>query len=340
ASVNTIKPDRQFLKEEKKRRTAINQRLTNLLEILPRAQYVGYTATPFANVFVDPDDAQSIFPRDFIIALPRPVGYMGVSDFHDIDLDREPAVVGVSNREAFVRGVVAPHDESTEQLQRAIDTFVLTGAIKLYRSRFGVANPFRHHTMLVHESQLQAEHDELRKLVIDLWDEAGYDGGDGPARLRALLEEDILPVSAGHRAQLPVPAELSDIRKEIGETIRRVASDGPPVLLVNGTSEADTPDFDTKSVWKIIVGGAKLSRGYTIEGLTVVYFRRRAKYQDTLMQMGRWFGFRPGYEDLVRLYIGRHEPLTGARKQFIDLYVAFEAISRDEETFRGQLERY
>jgi hypothetical protein len=99
------------------------------------------------------------------------------------------------------------------------------------------------------------------------------------------------------------------------------------------------PDFDAKEgVWKIIVGGAKLSRGYTIEGLTISYFRRSAKLQDTLMQMGRWCGYRPGYDDLVRLYIGRSEP--DGKTKTIDLYNAFEVMSRDEEDFRAQLAMY
>src|SRR5262249_18519507 len=81
-----------------------------------------------------------------------------------------------------------------------------------------------------------------------------------------------------------------------------------------------------------------LSRGYTIEGLTISYFRRAAKLQDTLMQMGRWCGYRRGYDDLVRLYIGRSEP--DGKTKTIDLYNAFEVMSRDEEDFRAQLAMY
>ena len=68
---------------------------------------------------------------------------------------------------------------------------------------------------------------------------------------------------------------------------------------------------DRRNIWKILVGGAKLSRGYTIEGLTVSYYVRLTAQADTLMQMGRWFGFRPGYRDLVRLYVGRASPTSG-----------------------------
>lgn len=342
ASIDTIRPDKRFLESERRRRSTINERVTDLLHILPRAQYVGYTATPFANVFVDPEDAENIFPKDFIVSLPRPAGYMGVSDFHDLDKSENDDLEGPaeSNEKAFVEGVWKPHDESTDLLLQAIDTFVLTGAIKLYRERQGTLGDFRHHTMLVHESHRQADHEELKDLILSLWDDAGYDTAKGFGRLGKVFDTDILPTSQARALELPMPLSIDDIRADIGTAVSRVDSGDSPVLVVNGTREADTPDFDKIPVWKIVVGGAKLSRGYTIEGLTVSYFRRRALYQDTLMQMGRWFGFRPGYRDLVRLYIGRHEPLTAARRKFIDLYLAFEAVCRDEDAFRAQLRRY
>lgn len=350
ASINTIKPDKKFLSEERRRRSTINQRLTELLSILPRAQYVGYTATPFANVLVDPSDTEGIYPKDFIISLPRPKGYMGVADFHDLVRDGDELVAKVfteiertpanSNMAAHVRSVTEPHSTSTEKLRDAIDTFVLTGSIKLWREKHGVLGDFTHHTMLVHESQFTDDQEELAELICDIWSTLGYDGGGGRSRLQALLENDILPTSLARAADLPIPRQVKEIDIELGEVLHRIDSDLRPVLIVNGEKDADTPNFDKIPVWKILVGGAKLSRGYTVEGLTVSYFRRRATYQDTLMQMGRWFGFRPGYRDLVRLYIGRHEPLTAAERRFIDLYSAFEAICVDEESFRRQIAEY
>src|SRR5450755_2807986 len=53
----------------------------------------------------------------------------------------------------------------------------------------------------------------------------------------------------------------------------------------------------------IAVGGFSLSRGLTLEGLMVSYFLRNSMMYDTLMQMGRWFGYRPGYEDLCRVWM-------------------------------------
>lgn len=81
--------------------------------------------------------------------------------------------------------------------------------------------------------------------------------------------------------------------------------------------ESPQIDFQTMDVWKIVIGGMKLSRGYTIEGLTVTYFRRKSTNEAALMQMGRWFGYRAGYRDLVRLWISRNE---AARPLPVDIY--------------------
>ncbi len=126
ASVNTSnlsKPDAE--------RTAINEKISELLRILPRAQYVGYTATPFANVFIDPSDAEDIFPKDFIISLPRPAGYMGVQVFHDLDLDLPPSerTFANSNEKEHVRDIVLNDEEDDSCLRKAMDMFMLTAAM-------------------------------------------------------------------------------------------------------------------------------------------------------------------------------------------------------------------
>src|SRR4029079_4361345 len=111
---------------------------------------------------------------------------------------------------------------------------------------------------------------------------------------------------------------------------------GPNIFLVVNSDKAEAPDFSAAPVWKIIVGGNKLSRGYTVEGLTVSYYRRVANTADTLMQMGRWFGFRPGYGDLVRVFLGVAE----GRNNDVYLVSLFKEVCRMEERFREQLRRY
>ncbi|MET8436639.1 Z1 domain-containing protein [Streptomyces sp900116325] len=334
ASVNTTDPKKW--EDGKVARTAINGQISQLLGLLPRAQYVGYTATPFANVFVDPGDGEDIFPRDFLISLPRPTGYMGVQDFHDLDRTDDSAT-GTAE-ESHIRGI---YEDTGDRLQEALDAFLLTGALKLYRAANGVPDgPFRHHTMLVHESVRMAEHASLALRISSLWHKAAYTSQEGHDRLSALLASDFQRFADDG---LPTPTSYEDLKQHVFRARQLINSGGTPVIVVNGDTERDYAqpelDFDrTPNVWKILVGGTKLSRGFTVEGLTVTYYRRKTQQADTLMQMGRWFGFRPGYRDLVRLYIGREEPM--GKSKTVDLYEAFEAICRDEETFRVQLTRY
>ncbi|KIA60655.1 Z1 domain-containing protein [Nocardia vulneris] len=338
ASVNTSRP------KSDADRTAINQKVSDLLTMLPRAQYVGYTATPYANVFIDPSDTADIFPKDFIVSLPRPDGYMGASDFHDLDSEIAEAerTVSNSNEMAHVRDVFIESDDDTACLQQAIDMFVLTAAMKLYREDKGGLGDryFMHHTMLIHESSWIDVHRELLGRVTKLWWDAGYLGSAGHERLRTLFDDDVAPVSAARSEGLAVPGTYDELMPYVGPAAVRIGGDDKPIIVVNGDKDIETgeADFDKRSIWKILIGGQKLSRGFTIEGLTVSYFRRKATNVSALMQMGRWFGFREGYRDLVRLYIGREE--AGANNKGIDLYQAFEAVCLDEESFRSELEQY
>lgn len=351
ASVNTVDPEkveraRQEGREIKERR-AINQHIASMLEMMPRAQYVGYTATPFANVFVDPSDDIGIFPRDFVIGLDRPDGYMGVSDFHDL----EPVKPGqqnwnTSNELAFVRHLESAEDEETtrkDELAVALDMFVLTGAVKLYRESVDPHLRFRHHTMLVHQSVRKDDHRELADDVRALWKRAGYASPASKPRLETLYEEDVVPVAEARRTEgLPAMPNFEELVPFVGKAVAKIAEHANnPVIVVNSDAdvqrEQQALDFDRYPIWRILVGGSKLSRGFTVEGLTVTYFRRATNMSDSLTQMGRWFGFRAGYQDLVRLYIAR-EARFGNRT--VDLFEAFEAVARDEAAFRTQLEQY
>ncbi|HGM7321349.1 TPA: Z1 domain-containing protein [Stenotrophomonas maltophilia] len=342
ASVNTVNPKKIIDPDKDKTRTSTNAEIVRLLGMFPRSQYVGYTATPAANALVNVGDASDLFPRDFIELLPRPVGYMGVSDFHDFDDDFNPlepdevASKGyASKQKAFVRKVSEKEEE--ERFSEAIDAFFLSGAIKLFRAE---SNPrsvsTRHHTMLVHRSVRQTVHEEDRTLVMDLVAKNEYRRPSSFKRLWKLWLNDFEPVSVAQEPDLDRPTSLEQLKPFIDEALRRFES-SKGVLVVNGddTNHDDMPDFDKDSVWNILVGGSKLSRGYTVEGLTVTYFLRTASAADTLMQMGRWFGFRRGYRDLVRLYIGTSVS-KGARGK-VDLYELFESICMDEERFRKRI---
>lgn len=337
AGINVKKPNADGEVED---RTSTNKAIIQLLALLPRAQYVGYTATPFANVFVNPNNEEDIFPKDFLISLPRPTGYMGVSDFYDLDGSADDEDSRPNERD-YVRSVQGDNNKEGN-LQKAVDAFVLSGAIKLFRGQAdpSLASSFRHHTMLVHSSEKVTEHKTLAEQVQKTYAKAGYEAGPGVARLEKLFENDFRRVHAERGGTLLFPDSFEQLAPFIGDCLSAIGPARTAIRVVNNENKDQTPDFDRRAVWKILVGGTKLSRGYTVEGLTVSYYRRRAGSADTLMQMGRWFGFRRGYGDLVRLFIGTKEALPGKGQKAINLYQAFGAVCRDEEAFREELTRY
>jgi hypothetical protein len=345
ASVDTTNPAKWAkdgkATEAERQRTTINKLITGLLELCPRAQYVGYTATPFANVFVDPDDERDLFPADFVLSLHRPPGYMGVQEFHDVGKrwDDEDKTLASSNELAFVRSLEGDANEDPDrresELQEALDAWVLSGAIKKFReSHSGIT--FRHHTMLVHESVRKADHLATAEDVRAMWKGSRHTSAAGLERLRKLYICDYYPVMEARSDGQPIPKSFEELKPFIAKAIAQMTADGDPVLIINSDKEIQIQqkklDFESDQVWRILVGGTQLSRGFTVEGLTISYFRRKAGQADTLMQAGRWFGFRPGYGDLVRLYIRRDKN--------VDLYEAFEALLMDEEAFREELRQY
>lgn len=348
ASPNTVDPEKVADKKrqgvEVEERKAVNARIAELLELLPRAQYVGYTATPFANVFADPSDPLGIFPKDFVISLPRPPGYMGVDDFLDAQEDGEGVDGGISNSQAFVRDLQAEDEDLSTQngeLRRAIDHFVLAGAVKLWRETVDGTFKYRHHTMLVHQSVKKNDHREVADRVKRLWRESEFSQAAGKKRLQELYNSDVMPVSAARAEDgIPPAPPFAEIVDHIPAALARITEhDDNPVLVINSDTEIEQQklDFDKESTWRILVGGTKLSRGFTVEGLTVTYFRRATDMNASLTQMGRWFGFRAGYRDLVRLYIARRARFG---RKVVDLREAFEGVALDEAAFRGQLEQY
>lgn len=349
ASINTKNNTKKSDSEEKER-TAVNAEITKILQNCPRAQYIGYTATPFANVFVDPSDPEDLYPRHFVLMLNEPPAYRGARWFHDrADFVDEPekATIENSQSKAFIRDLAEEADFGDDsefeearirELQEALDIFVLTGAIKKFRQEKDSSLKFRHHTMLVHEGVTTTQHKDAVEKLQALWDERGYNLGRPDPELRRLFEEDLLPVMRleKYNAGMPYPETFEELHPYIApayESLMNQAQPGKntdrvyPILQVD-TDAKHVPDFESDRVWKVLVGGAKLSRGYTVEGLTISYFRRRAGGADTLMQTGRWFGFRKGYQDLVRLYA----PPT--------LVEMFEAAMHDENSFRDNIKAY
>jgi len=294
----------------------------------------------YANALVDPDDPEDLFPRDFIVSLDRPNGYMGVSDFFDpTTVYEDLAKDDYSLSEiAHIRRVEHSLGADDEDLKEALRSYVLAGGLKLFRQAIDPnrykAEHFKHHTMLVHTSQRTGEHLSLAERLEKIWNRCAFNGPHGREELSELWDRDHAKVSAaiGNEAN---PKSFSELIPYLSDAIKRIEK-GPRILLIVNSEKSEAPDFSAAPVWKIVVGGNKLSRGYTIEGLTVSYYRRVAGTADTLMQMGRWFGFRPGYQDLVRVFLGVKE----GRRGDTDLVALFKEVCFLEEQFRDEIKRY
>ena len=303
--------------------TAINKNICKIIKLFNRSAYVGYTATPFANIFI-PLDKDDLFPKDFIINLPAPDNYIGpekvfgTSANPDGNEDLLPIVFPVTDSDTFVpaghkRDDPKPTiDDIPESLKTAIKCFIITCAIRIAR---GQEN--KHNSMLIHVSRFQAWQNHL-KIIIDRlfkYYKNEIEAND-PAimeEFRKIFEED----TPTYRSYCSITREImnSPVLSRVDNRMRlHTWNEIKPLLYravqkievksINGTSGDSLTYYENEKngISVIAIGGDKLSRGLTLEGLSVSYFLRASKMYDTLMQMGRWFGYRPGYVDLCRLF--------------------------------------
>lgn len=304
--------------------TRINGLIRDILRLFDKRGYVGYTATPFANIFI-PIAEDELFPRDFIINLPSPSNYIGpdkVFGFEMVEDDSDsdtvlPIVHWIEDFQTFVpnrhrNGDPLPQ-AAPQSLRMAIKCFILTCTIRRLRGQENV-----HNSMLVHVSRFVVWQRQVRDLVQNVFD--FYRRGiemNIPAileEMRQAFEEDSETYrSFKTTSQAILDSELrkldsnirvhewADIIPNLNEAASRIQ-----VKEINGGSADALNYFDNKNGLSVIViGGDKLSRGLTLEGLSVSYYLRATRMYDTLMQMGRWFGYRPGYVDLCRLFTSR-----------------------------------
>ena len=335
ASVNTGKPDEDP--------TAINDAIRKIINKCTRTAYIGYTATPFANIFIPLDtpgqDKLDLFPRDFIINLPTPDTYIGPAKIFGVKPDGDkkedilPVAIPIEDYLEYIPEKQKKNDpiptELPPSLKIAIKSFILTCAIR--RSR-GQEN--KHNSMLIHVSRFQNWHKEFKEKVDDLFQFYKSNILDKDPQvleeMRKVFEEDSkIQKSFKTITKQVLSSDLDEIKggiKEISwEELKPFlipAVEKIKVKAINGSSGdvLDYKDHDKTGISVIAIGGDKLSRGLTLEGLSISYFLRPSKMYDTLMQMGRWFGYRPGYVDLCRLYTSQ---------QLIDWY-RYIAIATEE----------
>lgn len=308
---------------------AINGLIRQLLHSFSRKAYVGYTATPFANIYIHHKgtttlEGPDLFPKAFIINLAAPSNYVGparmfgklTKDGREGALPLARSVIDHYDPEAE-SGWMPPKHKKTHvpvcngqetiplSLRKAIHSFVLACAARELRGQGG-----EHSSMLIHVTRYVDVQDHVREQVEETVRRMrqkitrNEDADELLDQLRKLWDEDFIP-TRDTVAELSPPEERppalpswSDVVAALPDVLEDIA-----VRSINGTAK-DALDYATPgAALKVIaVGGDKLARGLTLEGLCVSYFVRSTKMYDTLMQMGRWFGYRPGYLDLCRLY--------------------------------------
>ena len=356
---------------------AINRSIRRLVHLFEKSAYVGYTATPFANIFIDPpgttaEEGEDLYPRSFIVNLPTPSNYAGPTRVFGLrrslgEVDDDPVeqplpivrpvsdhakTLSLREREGWMpplhrnghRPLFDGMDELPPSLKEAVQAFLLATAIRRIRNGRAI-----HNSMLVHVTRFtsvqRAVRQQLLEYVTDVrrrlkWGEGAGGAGGVLGQLEALYRDDFVPCSA-QVAQITgegngyLPA-WTEVKGELA----LVAEDMKDPREING-SAGDVLDYDDHKrtgLTVIAVGGDKLARGLTLEGLTVSYFLRASRMYDTLMQMGRWFGYRPGYLDVCRLYttddlIEWFEHITAASEELRQEFDHMAAVGGTPEDY-------
>ncbi len=331
ASVDTgeMVVDEEGNADEEHDPTTINKLIRRILNSFSRSAYVGYTATPFANIFIHErgetrNEGPDLFPSAFIQNLAAPDNYVGPTTMFgraspEGRKGQLPLIRPVDDYQSEGKStgwmpvghkihhvpVWSKEHALPPSLREAVDSFILACTIRKLRGQGK-----KHCSMLVHVTRFNNVQKSVRADIDDYIKHArqaigrGIEHAETLSSLQDLWNRDFLPASATVRE-----LGLGDV-PGAEESWQDVVSALPGVLddievrMINGTAK-DALDYEQnkdRGLKVIAIGGDKLARGLTLEGLCTSYFLRASKMYDTLMQMGRWFGYRPGYLDLCRLY--------------------------------------
>lgn len=289
--------------------SGINGQIRTLLQMFDRSCYVGYTATPFANIFIDPDTddemtGHDLFPRDFIVSLDAPSNYFGPTKVF-----LEPVAPGKKAKHIrhiddngswlpLKHTITATIDGLPESLLEALRVFVLGRAIRIARG-----HDREHCSMLVNATRFTNVQSQIRNelhIALDRIQASIRVFGALPAT-RALKNPELRELQAVWER------EFADAGFDWSQVQSHLNAAAAPIRVVEVNSTAagtlNYKEHEDSGLSVIAVGGLSLSRGLTLEGLMVSYFMRNSMMYDTLMQMGRWFGYRPDYEDLCRIWM-------------------------------------
>ena len=333
ASVNTGRDDENP--------TIINELIRDILAGLPKVTYVGYTATPFANVLINPDaEVQDLYPRDFIFALPLNRQYFGPERIFGNPLNCDKSA---SKGNDIVREIpeddvrkVCPGgrpevdgfivDENCSTLKESLRYYIMSCAARVSREKLkGERSEFK--SMLINTSQFIRMHGKtervLKKMLLQL--AVNYNANDREWKQQWEFEssrfsQEEIGCGAPKATWEQIKVELNE---SFIKSIKVVVSNSSPNQASNLNSYYNT---NNRGSIYVVIGGNTLSRGMTLEGLSVSYFVRNSTTYDTLLQMGRWFGYRKNYEDMPRIWMTKE-----MQSQFIELagveFEMFEELS-------------
>lgn len=328
ASVNTKSEDSP---------TAINGRIREMLKMFSKSSYVGFTATPFANIFIDPESyndmvAEDLFPKDYIYSLNAPSNYTGARDVFKEDGKARFMLRQINDdvKDHHSIAYLLPWghkktrwvNELPRDLEDAIAAFMLANVLEDLR---GMTKS--HRSMLVNVSRYTSVQERVSELVNDY-----LKNMQNACKLYCLLEPEMaLQNEYIQRLKMVYEDVYSneDVEWEAIQKSLHHSCAGIIVQTINQRNGQNLSFDDYKEGLRLIaVGGMSLSRGLTLEGLVISYFYRNSKMYDTLMQMGRWFGYRNKYEDLCRIW------MSG------DSIEWYRYISNATDELRDEVKRY
>lgn len=326
ASINTNKPDNDP--------TKINKYIRNLLSLFSRNSYVGFTATPFANVFISYDKEDEmlkddLFPRDFIYALNAPNNYCGpkkyfVDENNNIQFieDYDETVFPMKHKKEW------NGDKLFDSLYEAIRTFLLANAIRDIRD----VDKNSHRSMLINMSRFT----NVQSVIMDIVEEYVKKVQRNVKQTHKLKKAFALTNPVINDLKKTFDKQFSSIQHGVdGVTWEEVFGNlydaiyKIKIVVVNSGKNSSKLNYDEykEGLRVIAVGGLALSRGLTLEGLMTSYFYRNTSTFDVLMQMGRWFGYREGYDDLCRIWLTRT-----SFSYYKYIYQSTEALKSDIKT--------
>jgi hypothetical protein len=282
----------------------INKLIGDIKGIFNRSTYCGYTATPFANVFIDPDSDRDLFPENFVYTLHSPTSYLGAASIFLEDGEHNDQLVSIDDAEEMFpekHNKNLPVTEIPDSMKEAIRSFFISCCIRDIRDEV-----LKHRSMLINVSRFTDVQASLAKVVgayvYDLIDEVRQYLTLDSAWKRHEPLANLYETFETHYTGLGVTWD--EIRKQLYQSVFSIKT-----VTVNqksqDTERLNYQQYKNTPVGRrvIAIGGMTLSRGLTLEGLSTSYFYRNSKAYDTLLQMGRWFGYRSGYADLCRIWM-------------------------------------